>query len=143
MRSFALSLLMFSVGLPQGLAEQSSADNGPLTLATAKLPSQVRKKIEQVLFEFTSAPPKERDAIAASVPLERLKLGPKGRWVWEATAPDAYCGSHGKCDHWLFDPKTGASLLDEALGTDFDVLVGRTTDGWTFRRVGLSVAVRW
>jgi hypothetical protein len=128
MRSFAASLVMLCLGLPQGAAEQTSADNEPGTLATAKLPSQVRKKIEQAVFEFTLAPPEKRNAIAANVPLERVRLGPHGRWVWQATAPPEDCGSHA-CEYWLFDPETGASLVDDADGSEFDVLDSRH-HGW-------------
>jgi hypothetical protein len=117
------------LGFSPGLAQRASVDDKPGTLATTKLPRLVRKKIEQVMIEFASAPPEERKAIVASVPLERVKLGPQGQWVWQATAPTDYCGSHAKCEHWLFDPKTGASLLSEALGTDFDILLSRH-HGW-------------
>jgi hypothetical protein len=43
-------------------------------------------------------------------------------------APDDFCGSHAKCEYWLFDPATEASLVEDALGSELDVLDTRHND---------------
>jgi len=128
---------MLCLGLPQGLAQRIPADDEAWTLATTKLRGTVRKKIEQAVFEFSVTPPERRDAIAANVPLRRVRLGPQGRWVWQVTAPPEDCGVHA-CEYWLFDPETAASLVDELDGSEFDMLDSRH-HGW--RDFAMSSAI--
>jgi hypothetical protein len=96
------------------------------TLATARLTAAARGRIERVVFGDLAA--NERGAEAARTQINQLRLGPGSSGAWEVTAPTDRCGVN-ECEHWLFDSMTGASLLDDAVGTEFDVLDTRY-HGW-------------
>jgi hypothetical protein len=116
--------------MPAGLAQIGTSSG--LTLATVKLPPAVRSGIEHVALGYL--PAGERRAEAARTHIDRLKLGPGNHWVWEVVS--GTCGANN-CVYWLFDPATGASLVDDAEGMELDVLDTRH-HGWRDFTVGGS-----
>jgi hypothetical protein len=129
MRGIPAILVALWIGLQPGMSAQVYANKNSQTLASVKLTPAVRKNIEQVIFDFVDVPDDQRKAKAAEIPFDRVMLGPRGRWVWQSMAPSDFCGSHAKCEYWLFDPTTGMSLVDDALGAELDVLDTRH-NGW-------------
>jgi hypothetical protein len=129
MKGVAATIVAFGLALPQVLNQQLYVDKYSQTLASVKVPPSVRKNIERVIFDFVNVPADQRIALAAQIPFDRVRLGPQGRWVWQSMAPNDFCGSHANCEYWLFDPTTGASLVDNALGAELDVLETRH-NGW-------------
>lgn len=122
-------IVVLLAALPFGLAQQGTPGKNPQTLATIRLPLAARKNLERVIFAFLGAPAEDEYDLSKQVEFERLRLGPQDRWVWQARAPDRFCGSHAKCEYWLFDPVTGESLADEVLGLGIDVAATRH-HGW-------------
>jgi hypothetical protein len=111
MKGIPVILVAVWLALPQGFSQLAYMEKDSQTLASVKLPPAVRKNIERVVFDFVDVPPDQRHAIATQIPFDRVRLGPRTRWVWQSMAPNDFCGSHAKCEYWLFDPTTGASLV--------------------------------
>jgi hypothetical protein len=123
------SLVVVAVLGPQYLRCRSQPigeRNTGATLATARLTFAVRYRIERALFGDLAANEQRVEAVRTQI--GRLQLGPRNSWELEVTAPTDRCGI-SECEHWLFDSATGASLLDDAVGTGFDVLDTRH-HGW-------------
>jgi hypothetical protein len=112
--------------MPVGFAQSEAGRDAGLTLATVKLSAAIRSKIELVVFGNLAA--SQRRAEAALTQIDRLKLGPGSLWVWEVISPPDRCGIN-ECEYWLFDSASGASLVDDAVGTGLDVLDTRH-HGW-------------
>lgn len=123
MRLLLLSAVLCGL-MPVGLAQSATGSDAGSTLATVKLSTAVRGRIESVALGYV--PASERRAEAARTSIDRLKLGPGNRWVWEVIS--ATCGAND-CVYWLFDSTTGASLVDDAVGSEIFVLDTRH-HGW-------------
>src|ERR1019366_2941560 len=111
---------------------------GGLTLATTTVSTEVRVKIEQVVFEGLDLRGPEIQEEEAFTSIHKVNLGPGTRWVWEVTAPQDHCGSHAKCVSYLFDPITGAPLIaeeDYMAGYGIEVLNTRHR-GWRDFEIG-------
>jgi hypothetical protein len=123
MRNVLVACLVAVCIVPMGSAQTIRYENGnPIpTLSTVKLSTLVRSRIEGAIFDGWHGEAATRREVEANTEIRHLKLGPGKQWAWEVTGYGDWCGGHGTCSIWLFDPASGASLLEDGSGNGLNV----------------------
>ena len=118
MRVVPAGLLLFLVSI-SGFAQPPG--NGGISLTSARLPTIVRKQMERELFSGMSNR-YNREDIAETSKVLRVRLGPGDRWGWRMQGGYQLCGRGANCPFWLFDERSAAVLLRSEAGFDFRFL---------------------
>ena len=112
-RMRCVGLVIYLVALGTGYSKAASEKSD--TLGTAHLPAVVKQRIyEQVAKDLTPLSDEERAAID-TYGFRFSKLGIDGHLGVQVWGTGDVCGSHN-CPFWLFDQKTGVSLLSGSAG---------------------------
>ncbi len=121
-RTGCAGLVIYLVALCSGYSQTASAKSD--TLSTAKLPEAVKKQVYQQIAKDL-APLSDEDR-AATYNFRLSRLGPDGSWGIQVWGAGQVCGMRN-CPFWLFDRKTGESLLSDSAA--FVSLAHRTHHG--------------